>query len=59
MTALFIILLYFVIGAILGSLFVLFTKIPEGTACVYLMATLFLWPIVLVGGIYKFIKIKL
>ena len=59
MTVLFIILFYFIIGSLVGSLFVLFTKIPEGTACVYLMATLFLWPIVLIGGIYKFIKIKL
>lgn len=54
MSILFIILLYFSIGAILGSLFIVLTKIPEGTACVYLVFMLFLWPIILGTFIYNF-----
>lgn len=59
MTTLFIILLYFIIGAILGSLFIVLIKIPEGTACVYLVFMLFFWPIILCASIYNFIKKKL
>ena len=54
-----IILIYLIIGTVLGILLILCTKIPEETACIYLIFMLFLWPIILSAFIYEYIKSKI